>query len=143
MEPDRRTKESAMSSIPAARTPDRPHLNGWARAAVALLFANSAAFAYLVVRSSQNGEQIARPVPVIMALSALLGIALAATGRRVVCGLAAALLVVGFAGSVPHDLGNLLNGPGTERHIFGGVAFLVSLSAAIIAIIATWRFRDS
>jgi hypothetical protein len=30
-----------------------------------------------------------------------------------------------------------------ERHIFGGVAFLVSLSAAIIAIIATWRFRDS
>jgi len=136
-------RESAMSSIPAVRTPDRPRLNGWARAAVALLFANSAALAYLVVRSLQSGEQIARPVPVIMALSALVGIALAATGRRLVCGVAAALLVVGFAGSVPHDLDNLLNGPSMERHIFGGVAFLVSLSAAIIAIIATWRFRDS
>jgi hypothetical protein len=131
-----------MSSIPATRTPERSRLNGWARAAVTLLFANSAALAYLVVRSAQDGEQIARPVPVIMALSALLGIALAITARRVVCGVAAGLLVVGFAGSVPHDLDNLLNGPGLERHIFGGVAFLVALSAAITATIATWRFRS-
>ncbi len=132
-----------MSSIPVTRPTDQRHLNAWARAAVALLFANAAVLAYVVVRSAQDGDQIARPVPVIMALSALFGIALAATGRRVVCGVAAGLLVVGFAGSVPHDLDNLLNGPGLERHIFGAVALVVSLAAAIVAIIATWRFRDS
>ncbi len=131
-----------MSSIPATRPTDQRHLNAWARAAVALLFANAAVLAYVVVRSSQGGEQIARPVPVIMALSALFGIALAATGRRVVSGVAAGLLVVGFAGSVPHDLDSLFNGPGMERHIFGAVVLVVSLSAAIVAIIATWRFRN-
>ncbi len=123
-------------------TLDRPRaLVTWIRSAALALFVNSVVAAYLEVRLYQEGERLIPATAVIMVLAAALAAAIAVTGRRTLIGLGALLMLVALVGASPHSVGNLVNGPTLEKHVFGAVELIAIVAALVVTTTAWWQSR--